>query len=163
MLQQCKNRLLNRIIRIIFIIITTWKNHCLMILFMSLTNNKAILLGNISNFQFLKEILTNKFLKHNMMDLIKNQALAILTICTKLRITISAKIMKKIIFKSLNIFRLGSKMISMEHNKNLMKMVEQCLQMVFKLMTDQPLALIFNKMGPTKIFKWIKLNNLSFK
>jgi hypothetical protein len=88
-----------------------------------------------------------------MMDLIKNQALAILTICTKLQITISAKIMKKIIFKSLNIFRLDSKTISREHNKNLMKMAEQCLQMVFKLMTDQPLALISNKMELIKIFK----------
>ena len=88
-----------------------------------------------------------------MMDLIKNQALAIPTICTKLRITISAKIMKRIIFKSLNIFQLGSKTISMEYNKNLMKMAEQCLQMVFKLMTDQPLALISNKMELIKIFK----------
>ena len=98
-----------------------------------------------------------------MMDLIKKLVLAILTICSKLLITILFKTMRKTIFKNHNIYQSANAMILTELNKSLMIMATLCPQMDLKRMNDQLQALIFSKMGLIKISKSTIPHNLSFR
>ena len=83
----------------------TLKNLYLTIPFKWIINIITIQLDNNSSFPYSKAIISSKCLKLIMMDSIKNLVLAILTICTKLQIIILYKAMKKIIFKSHNIYQ----------------------------------------------------------
>ncbi len=141
----------------------TLKNLYLTIPFKWIINIITIQLDNNSSFPYSKAIISSKCPKLIMMDSIKNLVLAILTICTKLQIIILYKAMKKIIFKSHNIYQQDNVMILKELNKSLMTMETQCHQMVSKPTKDQLQVLIFNKMGHIKTSKLIMPHNLSFK
>ena len=139
------------------------KNHCLIIQYKWITSNTITQLDNSNSFLYSKEIISSKFLKHIMMDLIKNLVQAILTICTKLRIITLYKTMRKIIYRNLNTYQLGNAKILKELNRSLMIMETLCLQMDLKPMKDQLQVLISNKMGWIKTSKSTTHHNLSFR
>ena len=139
------------------------KNRCQIIPYKWITSNTIIQLDSSNSFLYSKEIISSKFPKHIMMDSIKNQVQAILTICTKLQIITFFKTMRKIIYRNLNTYQLGNVKILKELNRSLMIMETLCLQMDLKPMKDQLQVLIFNKMGCIKTSKLTTPHNLSFR
>jgi hypothetical protein len=139
------------------------KNHYQIIPYKWITSNTITQLDNSNSFLYSKEIISSKFLKHIMMDSIKNLVQAILTICTKLRIITLYKTMRKIIYRNLNTYQLVNAKILKELNRSLIITETLCLQMDFKPMKDQLQVLIFNKMGCIKTSKSTTHHNLSFR